>query len=864
MLPTHELLSQWAAESPDEVAVHSPAEVLTYGAADAAADGTAEALAEEAAGVPDGVVPLCAVCCAQGACLPITLAAVERAGWAWVLIDAAHTPPRRAAALCSELQSGDGGPVAFAHTPLRLTAAVAEPGVWLELMRSALPSDVPVLPPPTPSRPASRPALPLPRAADLPAYVCFTSGSTGRPKGVVVQRRGLTNLLEHAAGILTSAGCGAHPRVSWLTSPSFDIALLELLLPLRMGGACVPVASREPSEVAQVLAAMRVDVAQCTPAAWAPLCGLHAVRSLPRYRICGGEAMPPPLCSQLFSGAAAAWDAYGPTEATVWAAFHRLAASDGSGGVRPPLGLPVAHHQLLAQPFQDGDGEELVISGPGVALGYLAGDARGAFSSTDSVRSFRTGDAVVRRSGQLVIAGRRDAQVKVRGHRVELGDVESALAGCPAVSMAAAVVADLHPDGAYSSVSRAIVGFVVPARGAEGCSAAAKAAVAESLPKYMVPVAVREVPALPLLPSGKVDRKALGAQALPDLRAARTDAPTDFDSAVLQAVRDVLGLGDMEAGDSLSGSGLDSVGAVVLALRIGDVLSAACGAAWHAVDDGVPLILAAATTANLCDRLRRACPSLPKPAAPAAPQRNRQPRQKPLQADAGQGPALLAACRDGLTADAAAMIQSGAPIETCDRFGSSCLHYAAGAGALDLCRLLVRAGAAVAHADKKSGRNAVHWAARKGALDVVRFLVCDVGLPAEAVTKDNTTPLQLAAWGGHVEVAEWFAQRGSDVGHINRWGCTAAHFAALAGQLPFLQWLLRQGLDLGFGNQQNHSALHKAAYGGHGAVCDWLIEIGLPFTADARGQTPADLALKAGYGDLAEHLRVQETAGREP
>merc|ERR1712129_35418 len=152
----------------------------------------------------------------------------------------------------------------------------------------------------------------------------------------------------------------------------------------------------------------------------------------------------------------------------------------------------------------------------------------------------------------------------------------------------------------------------------------------------------------------------------------------------------------------------------------------------------------------------------------------------------------------------------------------------------------------------------------QGHLKVASWLVLDHGQSVNVETKDQTTPLQLAAWGGHVEVCDWLLQAGARIDHRNRWYCLPHHFAALAGMTDACKWLHSRGVDLSLGNDQGHNALHKAAYGGHQELCEWLQDDlcfdRLCVLEDARGQTAITLAQKAGHSELAAWLSARATA----
>eukprot|EP00811_Abedinium_folium_P000535 NODE_1048_length_2635_cov_3.464115.p1 GENE.NODE_1048_length_2635_cov_3.464115~~NODE_1048_length_2635_cov_3.464115.p1 ORF type:complete len:447 (-),score=100.19 NODE_1048_length_2635_cov_3.464115:301-1641(-) len=181
-------------------------------------------------------------------------------------------------------------------------------------------------------------------------------------------------------------------------------------------------------------------------------------------------------------------------------------------------------------------------------------------------------------------------------------------------------------------------------------------------------------------------------------------------------------------------------------------------------------------------------------------------------------------CRDGSIEVLRRLITAGqfSPATSLDRYGGSGLHWAAGAGHLETCNLLVDAFAAPGFADKKSGRCALHWCTRQGHVAVAEWLVTEHDQAVNVQTKDFTTPLQLAAWGGHVHTCAWLLDHGANLNHKNKWQCLPHHFSALAGSVGACAWLQSVGADLSQGNDRGHNALHKAAYGGHEEVCEWL------------------------------------------
>jgi amino acid adenylation domain-containing protein/non-ribosomal peptide synthase protein (TIGR01720 family) len=354
--------------------------------------------------------------------------------------------------------------------------------------------------------------------ADQIAYVIYTSGSTGRPKGVMVRHGALTHFL---LAMREAPGLGADDVLVAVTSLSFDIAALELYLPL-VTGACVVVAdrptTRDGAALARLLAAARATVFQSTPSGWRLLrAGGWPQAPLGRFKgLCGGEALPDDLARDLTGLGVDLWNLYGPTETTIWSAAGRVAA-DGVD-----LGQPIASTVLRVLDAElnllpAGVAGELFIGGVGLARGYLAaagltaerfvadphGDAAG--------RLYRTGDLVRRqRDGRLVYLGRVDHQVKVRGFRIELGEVESQLLAEPGVREAVVVANDGRLVAYVAGVSLDVAPLA--------------ARLAERLPLHMLPGAWVVLDRLPQTPNGKVDRRALPE---PEARRAEFEAPQD-------------------------------------------------------------------------------------------------------------------------------------------------------------------------------------------------------------------------------------------------------------------------------------------------------------------------------------------------
>jgi amino acid adenylation domain-containing protein len=362
--------------------------------------------------------------------------------------------------------------------------------------------------------------------AEQPAYIIFTSGSTGHPKGAVLAHRGLCNLVHGYMGRMChEPGC----RQLQFASYCFDASIAEIFTTLCNGAALVIAprdAMADPESLTHILQRHQVTLATIPPS----LLQLLAPESLPELRqlILAGERCPAGL-AELWMPGRKVYNAYGPTETTVCATVHLC---DGAYPQGPPIGHPIdnVHVYVLdthGQLAPIGVPGELCIGGPGVAMAYLGQPALTAdrFVPDPFVtgeRIYRSGDLVRwRADGQLEFLGRRDNQVKVRGFRVELGEIEATLQQQPGIRQAV-VVARPDPSGAQR-----LVAYVVPHQGAPN-AAELRAFLKERLPHYMVPSLFLSLDTLPVSPSGKVDRAALPApQALEPHTSDEPRTPTE-------------------------------------------------------------------------------------------------------------------------------------------------------------------------------------------------------------------------------------------------------------------------------------------------------------------------------------------------
>jgi amino acid adenylation domain-containing protein len=358
-------------------------------------------------------------------------------------------------------------------------------------------------------RDARNPQIPVSAADD--AYVLFTSGSTGKPKGVPISHRSFSNLLNAMRSEISFTGDDVFLAV---TTISFDIAGLELFLPLICGGrvALADEFAADGGRLMEAIAATRPTVIQTAPALWRSLIASGWSGESKLRIISGGEALTRNLAEQLLDRVGAVFNGYGPTETTIYSTVHRV--ERGSGSV--PIGHPLANTQVYVldaarQLLPVGVAGELYIGGDGVARGYLGRPDLSAerfvanpFERGVEARLYRTGDTVRRlRNGDIEYIGRADNQVKVHGIRIEPGEIEAALARHPQVQ--AAAVAGLID----ASEVKSLVAFVEAKPGQSPAAAALRAFLSESMPVYMIPTRFVMVDRIALTHSGKIDRAKL-------------------------------------------------------------------------------------------------------------------------------------------------------------------------------------------------------------------------------------------------------------------------------------------------------------------------------------------------------------------
>ncbi|MEE4012289.1 amino acid adenylation domain-containing protein [Roseibium sp. FZY0029] len=491
-----ELISATAFRFATREAVVGGTERLTYVELEARANRLAHLLIRRGIGAED----LVAIALPRSPDMIVALLAVLKSGAAYLPLDPDYPSARIAMML------DDASPrLVISEVATAATLTDGEPTSELLLLDAeATRTELAAMPVSAPTDTDRRQAI----HPAHPAYVIYTSGSTGKPKGVVVTREALKNLV---CCLTIELRLRPQDRVLSATTIGFDIAGLEFYGPLLVGASVLLFegSQREADRLYDWIGQERPTVMQATPSLWR---SLLVVGPLPRLQVLvGGEALDGGLAAQLQT-AGPVTNVYGPTETTIWS----LSASvSDEGSSSQPIGQPFwnSHVYVLdqaLQPVADGVSGELYIGGLGLARGY---HRRSDLTSERFVadpfagggaRMYRTGDMVYRQNtGELVFLGRGDSQVKIRGHRIEPGEIEAAITSM--TNIAQAVVVD-RPDGVRGS---SLVAYVVPAEGAELKVDALRSALLHSLPDYMMPGAFVVLPELPLTPNGKLNRLAL-------------------------------------------------------------------------------------------------------------------------------------------------------------------------------------------------------------------------------------------------------------------------------------------------------------------------------------------------------------------
>ncbi|EAQ7979613.1 amino acid adenylation domain-containing protein [Salmonella enterica] len=410
------------------------------------------------------------------------------------------------------------------------------------------------------------------------AYIIYTSGSTGRPKGVMLPHGAVINFLYAMRDRL---GFTANDGMLAVTTPSFDIAVLELYLPLITGGRIVLTSRKEMRDgaaLARLVAHRDVTFMQATPSTWRMMLEAGWQGSPQLTALCGGEALDRALCNRLVCATRRFWNMYGPTETTVWSTCQRIEDVDTPISIGTPVAettVRILNGQGLLQPV--GVAGELYIGGAGLARGYLWQPELTAerfipdrYSEEPGMSLYRTGDlARWRRDGTIEYLGRNDHQVKLRGFRIELGEIEACLQAHPAVRECIVMVREDRTG------EKRLVAYIV-ANADLGTSPVAvlRAHASQTLPEFMVPTAIVTLPAFPLTPNGKVDRNAMPEPDLTSLATREYAAPKGHvEMALAEIWQQLLGVSRVGRTDHFFELG----GHSLLALRLIEGINATLG-----------------------------------------------------------------------------------------------------------------------------------------------------------------------------------------------------------------------------------------------------------------------------------------------
>jgi surfactin family lipopeptide synthetase A len=409
------------------------------------------------------------------------------------------------------------------------------------------------------------------------AYVIYTSGSTGKPKGVEVPHRAVVNFLNSMA---EKPGMSARDVLLAVTTLSFDIAVLELYLPLTVGGRVQIVSHEVAGDGELLLSALRetgATMMQATPATWRMLLLAGWEGSEDFKVLAGGEALPRDLVNELLERVDGVWNMYGPTETTVWSTCEYVTAKEGP----VPIGRPISNTQVYVldkgmQPVPAGVPGELYIGGHGVARGYLHAPELTQerfvvdnFTAEPVGRLYRTGDRVrYMRDGQLDYLSRLDNQVKLRGFRIEPSEIEIVLSTHPALEQSVVAVREDRPG------DKRLVAYIVPLQGQDITVTEVRKHLRSMLPAYMIPQHVVELETVPMTPSGKIDREALPSPfSAGALEEEVYVAPRTATEQALAAVwQEVLGVDRVGIHDNFFNMGGHSLLSIQLIVQIKDRL----------------------------------------------------------------------------------------------------------------------------------------------------------------------------------------------------------------------------------------------------------------------------------------------------
>jgi amino acid adenylation domain-containing protein len=548
----HELFEIQAQERPGAIALVFENQKLTYMELNRRANQLARYLRQRGVG-PEVLVGLCVE---RSIDMVVGLLGILKAGGAYVPLDPAY-PKERIAYIMEDASA----PVLITQHNLatRFPEQQAEV-VFIDEQWSAIKQED---------------TANLGRTADSDnlAYVIYTSGSTGHPKGVQLEHRNVVNFL---CSMQEEPGIELSDVLAAVTTICFDIAGLEIYLPLVTGATVVVVSREEAGDGKRLQARLlqsAITVMQATPATWRLLLETGWPGDKKLKILCGGEAFPRELANKLLPKCSSLWNMYGPTETTIWSAVYKIT---GQEQVTIPLGHPIANTQFYIvdedlKPVPAGQDGELLIGGAGLARSYknrpdLTAEKFIAkrFGAAPDARLYKTGDLVrYWPDGTIAFLGRIDHQVKIRGYRIELGEIESVLGVHPSVRQC--VVAAREETG-----EKRLIAYVIPSPEQQPSSRQLREFLKTKLPDYMIPAAIVLLNAFPLTPNGKIDRKALPAPSRENSALeSELVAPRDeLESKLVAIWESILRIRPIGVTDNIFDLGIDSVLAAELFARI--------------------------------------------------------------------------------------------------------------------------------------------------------------------------------------------------------------------------------------------------------------------------------------------------------
>jgi amino acid adenylation domain-containing protein len=538
----HQQVEAQAKVNPNAPAITFAGQTLTYAELNARADEIAAALQSKGVG-PDALVGLYAE---RSLNMAVGLLGILKAGGAYVPLDP-NFPSERVAFMVK-----DSG-----------LKTILTTDAFLERARKLGANHVLNL---DDKRDSAAPESVRVRDHHL-AYVIYTSGSTGLPKGVQLPHRALSNFL---ASMRRQPGITAQDRLLAVTTISFDIAGLELWLPL-VSGASVVLASSDDAKDTQALAKLireqNITMMQATPVTWTALLDSRwpSDKQTQLKALVGGEALSRALANRLAEACGEVWNMYGPTETTIWSTIARVESADSQINIGRPIANTEIHILDAEQnPVPIGTSGEIFIGGEGLARGYLnrpdlTAQKFIAHPFKQNARLYRTGDlGYFLPSGEIVCLGRTDNQVKIRGFRIELGEIESVLKQHPAIRNA--VVSTRENAG-----SRELVAYYISSLPGSVTEEGLRNFALERLPNYMTPTGWMEVAEFSLTPNGKIDRKRLPEFTSPSANNARMVTPrTKYEAEIAERWKSALRLPEVGVTDDFFSVG----GHSLLAMRL--------------------------------------------------------------------------------------------------------------------------------------------------------------------------------------------------------------------------------------------------------------------------------------------------------